>query len=113
LENFNALGLWRDTEHGQPIEVTGELITGEAFSDVRELKRVLREERRLDFYRCLTEKLLTYALGRGLNYRDTQTVDHIVEALDQDDGRFSTLLRGVVESAPFQRRRSTAELAAN
>ncbi len=63
LENFNAMGMWRDKERGQPIDATGELITGETFHDVRELKRILKEKHRLDFYRCLTEKLLTYALG--------------------------------------------------
>ena len=63
LENFNAMGLWRDKERGQPLDAGGRLITGESFEGVRELKRVLKERHRDDFYRCLTEKLLTYALG--------------------------------------------------
>ena len=69
LENFNALGLWREKESGQPIDASGRLITGESFHDVRDLKRILKDRHRLDFYRCLTEKLLTYALGRGLDYQ--------------------------------------------
>jgi hypothetical protein len=109
LENFNALGMWRETERKEPIMPAGELITGETFSDIRELKVVLATDRRLDFYRCLTEKLLTYALGRGLEYYDTQAIDLIVDRLQQDDGRFSALLTGVIESAPFQRRRATTE----
>jgi hypothetical protein len=77
----NAPGRWRDKERDLPIEVAGKLITGEEFSSVRELKRILVTERRRDFYHCLTEKMLTYALGRGLDYYDVQAVDTIVEEL--------------------------------
>jgi hypothetical protein len=107
LENFNALGMHRAKERGQPIDSAGELITGESFKGVGELKRILANERRLDFYRCLTEKLLTYAIGRGVEYDDAHTVDRIVERLAASNGRFSALLAGVVESSPFQRRRNT------
>jgi hypothetical protein len=106
LENFNALGMWREKERNQPIEVAGKLITGETFSDIREMKRVLTTQHRMDFFRCLTEKLLTYALGRGLEHYDVETVDRIVTRLDQDQGRLSSLLMGVIESAPFQKRRN-------
>jgi len=107
LENFNAFGRFRETELGQPIEPFGELSTGEEFSGVRDLKRVLVEHHRVEFYRTLTEKLMTYVLGRGIEYYDVPTVDSIVAQLDRDDGRFSTLLFGVLESAPFQLRRTT------
>lgn len=106
LENFNALGMFRDQERGQPIDPAGRLITGESFHDIRELKQVLKTRHRPDFYRCLTEKLLTYALGRGLEYYDVESVDRIVARLDRDDGRFSALLMGVIDSAPFQKRRA-------
>jgi hypothetical protein len=106
LENFNALGLWRTNELGQPVDASGQLMSGESFRDARELKRVLATGHREEFYRTLTEKLLTYALGRGLEYYDTPTVDKIVERLDREDGRFSALLFGVIESAPFQERRT-------
>jgi hypothetical protein len=106
LENFNALGMWRDKERGQPIDAAGKLITGEPFEGLRDIKRILTHERRLDYYRCLTEKLLTYALGRGPEYPDVEAVDRIVARLEKDKGRFSTLLMGVIESAPFQKRRS-------
>src|SRR5881398_240134 len=82
LENFNAMGMWREKERGQPIAAAGTLITGEPFHDIRYLKGILKEQHRLDFYRCLTEKLLTYALGRGLEYYDVETVDRIVQRLD-------------------------------
>jgi hypothetical protein len=105
LENFNALGMWRDKERGQSIDASGKLITGEPFQDIREVRHVLATTHHLEFYRCLTEKLLTYALGRGLEPYDVETVDRIVARLDQDKGRFSSLLLGIVESAPFQKRR--------
>ena len=105
LENFNALGLWREKERGQPIDASGKLITGESFHDIRDLKRILKDDHKIDFYRCLTEKLLTYALGRGLDYYDVETIDQIVDRLDRADGHFSALLTGIIESAPFQRER--------
>jgi Protein of unknown function (DUF1592)/Protein of unknown function (DUF1588)/Protein of unknown function (DUF1587)/Protein of unknown function (DUF1585)/Protein of unknown function (DUF1595) len=112
LDNFNPLGTWRDAESGQKIDPSGRLITGEPFKDIRDLKRIIKERHGRDFYRCLTEKFLTYALGRGLEYYDVATVDRIVERLDQDGGRFSALLMGVIESAPFQKRRTVPAAAA-
>lgn len=106
LENFNALGRFRDKEQGTDIDAKGELITGESFTSVRELKRILATERKLDFYRCLTEKLLTYSLGRGLEYYDTPAVDGIVKRIVAADGKPSALIAGLVESVPFQRRRA-------
>lgn len=112
LENFNALGMWREKERNQPIDAAGKLITGEEFHDIREVKRLLATKHRRTFYQCLTEKLLTYALGRGLEYYDVETVDRIVEQLDKDNGRFSALLTGIVESAPFQKRRNISSTTA-
>jgi hypothetical protein len=106
LDNFNALGMWRDRERGQPLDVAGRLITGETFSNIRELKKILVTRHYDDFYRCLTEKVLTYALGRGLDYYDVETVDQIVQRLETNEGHFSALLMGVIESTPFQKRRN-------
>jgi hypothetical protein len=108
LENFNAIGLWRETEHGRAIDPSGQLITGESFADITELKGILRGSRRHDFYRCLAERFLTYALGRGLEYYDEQTLDDLVTQLNEKEGRFSALLEGVVHSASFQRQRPIA-----
>ncbi len=111
LENFNALGLWRTNELGQAVDATGQLLSGESFQDIRELKRVLATGHRTEFYRTLTEKFLTYAIGRGLEYYDAPTVDQIVARLEREEGRFSALLFGVIESAPFQQRRMSATSA--
>lgn len=106
MENFNALGGWRETEAGQPIDPAGQFVTGEKFADVRELKKVIVRDRATDVYRCVTEKLLTYALGRGLEYYDTHAIDSIVDQLEKEKGRMSVLLLGVIESAPFQKQRT-------
>lgn len=109
LENYNALGMFRDQENGKKIETDGQLITGEKFRNVEELSRILATSRRKDFYRCLTEKLLTYALGRGMEYYDTPTIEGIVAQLDKDGGRMHTLIQGIVNSAPFQKRRGDGD----
>lgn len=111
LENFNALGMWREDEKGRAIDPAGKLITGEEFDDVGDLKKILVGKKRADFYRTLTERLLTYSLGRGLDYYDEHTLDVIVERLEASGGRFSALLEGVIESAPFQKRRRVGDAA--
>jgi hypothetical protein len=112
FENFNAMGVWRESEFGDPIDAKGTLITGESFTNVQELKHILATKHAADFYRTLTEKMLTYALGRGLEYYDVETVDRIVSALQASNGRPSVLLSGIVESAPFQKCRKTATASA-
>lgn len=105
LENFNAIGQFRSTEGGQPIDTAGELITGETFSDVAGLKTVLADSRTDDFYRCLTEKLLTYAIGRGPEYFDAVTIETIMGRLNRGEGTLKDLVIAIIESAPFQKRR--------
>ena len=104
LERYDAIGRWREDEAAATLDTTGQLLTGEAFSDAGGLAELIAGPRRRDFHRCLTEKLLTYALGRGLEYFDGPAVDTIVETLDHD-GRLATLVQGVVASVPFQMRR--------
>jgi hypothetical protein len=103
MENFDALGVWRPMEYKQPIDAAGTLLTGEKFSNFKELKHILVEKHFEDFYRTLTEKMLTYALGRGLDYYDVETVDEIVSRIEKSNGRASALLSGIIESAPFQK----------
>ena len=105
LENFTPLGTFRDNERGKPIDTTGQLITGEKFSSVAELSQVLATSRRDDFFRCLTEKLLIFAIGRGLEYYDTVTVDQLAKKLHDDNGAMRSAIYAIVESAPFQKRR--------
>ena len=88
-----------------PIDSEGILITGESFSTIQELKHILATERKRDFYYCISEKLLTYALGRSTEYYDTETLDHLVNELEKNDGRPSALLMAIVKSVPFQKRR--------
>jgi hypothetical protein len=109
LENFNAVGKFRDKENGLPIDTAGQLVTGEKFNNVLELAKVLTTSRRKDFYRCATEKMLTYALGRGVEYYDAPTIDKIVAELERDGGKARTLLYGIVESAAFQKRRGDGD----
>ncbi len=107
LENFNAMGMFRDAERSQPIDATGTLISGESFTDIRDLKHILATKHSRDFYHTLTEKMLTYALGRGLEAYDVETVDQITDRLMQADGKPSALFAGIVSSAPFQKTRAT------
>jgi len=111
LENYNALGRWRDKENAQPLDASGRLVTGEAFNGIRELKRILVDQHRRDFYSCLSEKMLIYALGRGLDFRDVETVDRLVERIETESGRPSALILGIVESTPFQRHRRVPDEA--
>jgi hypothetical protein len=113
LENFNALGIWRKTEFNQPVDCTGKLTSGESFANVKELKHILVTNHAEDFYRTLTEKMLTYSLGRGLEYYDVDTVDEIVASLEASKGRPSVLLAGVVESASFQKCRRPSSISAS
>ncbi|MEN8695464.1 MAG: DUF1592 domain-containing protein [Akkermansiaceae bacterium] len=105
LENFNAIGQYRRQEKGQPIDSAGQLITGEKFNDVSGLKAILANNRQDDFYRCLSEKLLIYATGRGMEYYDSTTIDLLVGRMKSGKGTLKELVIGVIESAPFQKRR--------
>jgi hypothetical protein len=113
LENFNALGMWRESEYDEPIDATGTLTSGESFANLKELKHILVTNHARDFYRTLTEKTLTYALGRGLDYYDVETVDQIVARIEAAGGRPSALLAGVVQSAAFQRCRKAPSVTAS
>ena len=111
FENYNALGIWRDQEKKQSIDSSGQLVTGRKFRNAGELKQILKSEYKLDIYRSLTEKLLTYALGRGPEPQDVETVDQVVDRVEREGGHFSSILYGLIESSPFQRRRESTALA--
>ncbi len=105
LENFNALGMYREKVGNTPIDAAGQLITGEKFNNLEELIGILTTSRKHDFYRCLAEKMLTYATGRGMEASDIPNITRILERLEAAQGRLSALVLAVVESAPFQRTR--------
>lgn len=104
LENYNIIGHWRDQENGQRIEPAEKTVTGESLSGIADLRNLF-SARKEKFYRCVTEKLLTYAIGRGLEPFDAVTVDRITDRVLADNGKFSSLLLAVIESPPFQMRR--------
>jgi mono/diheme cytochrome c family protein len=104
LESFDAIGRWRTQDGGQPVDASGVLPSGEAFQGPAEL-RVLLKRRLPDFARCLTEKMLTYALGRGLRAQDRPTVRALSDQLAASGYAFQTLIYGVVHSLPFRSRR--------
>jgi hypothetical protein len=101
LEGYNALGQWRGHE-AEDLDTAGRLVTGETFADARELAQVIAGPRRRDFHRCLAEKLLTYALGRGLEYFDGPAVDTIVDEMERDGGGLRALVHAVCRSVPFR-----------
>jgi mono/diheme cytochrome c family protein len=106
LENFDATGRWRDREGSLPIDNTGQLATGESFRGPDELRRVLSGPQRAVFHRAVASKLLTYALGRGVEWFDKPAIDGIVASTASENGRARAMIHLVVRSVPFQYRRA-------
>ena len=104
FENFNAIGEFRKTDGTAPIDASGTLPGGQTFNGPAELQKILRGKTEL-FGRCLTEKMLTYALGRGLESYDKPAIDGIVAALQKNDFKFSLLVTSIAQSDPFRLRR--------
>ncbi|WP_417849243.1 DUF1592 domain-containing protein [Thalassoglobus sp.] len=104
MENFDAIGAWRDREGRFDIDASGQMPGGQNFDGASELMDILVEEKKTEFSRCLTKKMLTYALGRGLESYDRCAVNKIVDALERDDYRFQTLIFEIVISEPFTMR---------
>ena len=109
LENFDAIGRWRNVEDGQPIDAAGGLPDGSKFAGVSGLEAGLRKRPEL-FVGTLTEKLLTFALGRGVEPSDGPAIRKIVHDAQAKDFRFSTVILGIAESTPFTMRRSASSL---
>src|ERR1700678_3417690 len=103
MENFDAIGAWRTRDAGQAIDATGELSDGTKVDGVITLRNALISRPEL-FAGTLTRKLLIYALGRGLDYRDMPTVRAILRDASRDNYRFSAIVLGVVHSTPFRMR---------
>ena len=114
LENFDAVGAWRTLDGKFPVDASGTLPDGRSFTGPVELRTILRGDQEA-FGRALTAKLLTYALGRGLERYDNQTVRAIAGRLPRHEYRFSGLVLEIVNSLPFQSRRPLGEqkVAAN
>jgi hypothetical protein len=105
LENFDAVGRWRTTEAGQPVDASGGLPDGSTFAGVTGLEKALLHRPEL-FVGTMSEKLLTFALGRGVESFDAPAIRQVVRAARADDYRFSSLIEAIVTSTPFQMRRS-------
>jgi Protein of unknown function (DUF1592)/Protein of unknown function (DUF1588)/Protein of unknown function (DUF1587)/Protein of unknown function (DUF1585)/Protein of unknown function (DUF1595)/Planctomycete cytochrome C len=101
FENYDAIGAWRDKDGGVTVDPSGVLPGGKSFQGPADLKSILRGSKKDQFSRNLVQQVLTYALGRGLEYYDRCAVDEILDALRKDDDRFATLIVGVVKSGPF------------
>jgi len=104
LENFNAIGAFRAKDGEFPVDASGVLPDGKTFAGPTELKGILKAKKD-QFARCLAEKLMTYALGRGLEYYDKKAIDKIVAQLAKHDYKFATLVTEIVSSDPFKLRR--------
>jgi hypothetical protein len=101
LENFDAVGNWRTEDNGNPIDSAGVLVDGTPLNGPASLRNALR--RYSDQYiRVVTERLMTYALGRGVEYYDMPIVRSIVRDAAKSDYRFTSLVLGIVKSEPFQ-----------
>jgi hypothetical protein len=105
LENFDAVGRWRDLENGQPVDASGGLPDGSEFIGVDGLERGLLDRPEI-FVGTMAEKLLTFAIGRGHEHYDGPAINKIVRESKADDFRFSSLILGIVNSTPFQMRMS-------
>jgi hypothetical protein len=112
LENFDAIGQWRTTDTGHTIDASGVLLDGTKVNGPQELRKALLAQK-AQFAKAVTEKLLTYALGRGLEYYDAPAVRGIDRAAAVDDYRWSSLVLGIVKSAPFQMRTAAAAPGSN
>ena len=106
LEHFDAIGRWRDTdETGAPVDAAGTLADGTPVGGLATLRQALLAQEQ-SFVRTVTEKLLTYAVGRSIEYYDQPAIRKIAAAAASDDYRWSSIVLGIVESVPFQMRRS-------
>ncbi len=104
LENFDAIGRWRDRDGQVPIDAAATLADGRAVKGPEGLAAILKADREA-FAECLAEKMLIYALGRGLDRDDRKTVKALSERMAREDYRFSSLILGIVESEPFRARK--------
>jgi cytochrome c553 len=105
LENFDAIGKWRDKDGKFPIDASGQLPDGRNFVGAKGLADILMSNPNA-FARAITEKMLTYALGRGLETYDRPAVNQIVAGMAANQYRFSGLVLGIVNSVPFEQRRA-------
>ena len=105
LENFDAVGRWRESESGKPVDASGGFLDGSNFIGTSGLEQAILNRPEL-FVRTLTEKLMTFAVGRGVEFYDAPAVRKIVAGARDNEYRFSELIHGIVQSTPFRMRMS-------
>jgi len=108
LENYDAMGRWRTNEGSLPVDASGLLPDGRTFSGAAELKTLLKADSS-KFVRAFTEKMLIYALGRGVESYDRPTIEKIAQRVEQNGCRFSEVIAAIVDSAAFQMRHRETE----
>ena len=104
LENYDAVGAFRSRDGEFDIDSSGEFADGTKFAGPEEFKTIISRQEQ-PFARCLTEKLLIYALGRGLEYYDRPAIEQIVASVESNEFRFSSFISGIANSEPFRKRR--------
>jgi hypothetical protein len=103
LENFDATGAWRTQDGTEKIDAAGTLPGGRSFNGPAELRKIIRSQSD-EFVSCLADKMMTFALGRGLESYDRRTTDAVTSAMKQNGYTFSTLIEEIVRSDAFQKR---------
>jgi len=104
LEQFDAIGRWRTTDGGQPVDATGAMPDGRAIDGARGLRDLMVGPRQDEFVRTVTEKLFTYAIGRGVDASDMPAIRKIVRDAAPTDYRWSSIIMGIARSHAFQMR---------
>ena len=110
LENFDAIGAWRTTDGKNPIDSSATLPDGTPLNGPAELKQTLKSDK---FVRALAVKMMTYALGRGLERYDKRAIEGVVEKTKAGDYHFTSLVTAIVTSDPFLKRKAETVLANN
>jgi len=105
LENFNADGSYRTDADGQPIDASGTLASGRSFVGADQLRQILIEDYKADFHRAVATKMLTYAIGRGVDWYDKPAIDQIVRETQAAGGGTRDIIHAIIRSVPFQKRR--------
>jgi hypothetical protein len=106
MENYDGVGKWRDTDGGSKIDASGKLPGGVEFEGPAGLRKLMLTTYKYDFVGTVTEKLLLYALGRGLEPYDKPAARFIARQAARDNYKISALVTGIVQSTPFQMRRT-------
>jgi hypothetical protein len=111
LENYSGTGEWRDTDNGFKVDASGE-INGKKFATPADFRKVL-QDRKADFRRAVVRKVFSYAMGRGIQGLDRPAIDRMVAQVEKDGDKFSSVIRAVVKSYPFQNARGGVATASN